>query len=217
MTKPFKLEREAARFADDLTAILNGTVCNGIRLNRVMAQNGAAFIGHKITKQQLSRAEGFELGGRKPSGIFMSLSYQLIPDEQGEYLMVRSSFVGLSTDAMANQELIHFDYERDKPDGYPEAHMQVIANSDAWSAAARSCDKSLAALHLPVGGRRFRPTLEDILEFLIVEELVQGHKAWGEVVREYREEFQRNQLWAAVRRSPEEVRKAYRSLHGEAL
>jgi hypothetical protein len=217
LTKPFKLEPKAREFADELAEILNGTVCAGIRLSHVMSSSGISFIGHQITKQLLSRADGFELGGRKHSGIYMSLSYQLVPDDQREYLMVSSSFVGLSTDARSRQELIHFDYERDKSHGYPEAHMQVFGSSNAWSAALKECGKPLSALHLPVGGRRFRPTLEDILEFLIVEGLVDGHQGWSEVVQKHREEFHRKQLWAAIRRSPEEAREAYRVLHGETI
>jgi hypothetical protein len=69
----------------------------------------------------------------------------------------------------------HFDYERDKAGGYPEAHLQVPGQSGALAAMTSGPDKrSLDRLHFPVGGRRFRPILEDVIEFLIVEQLAQA-------------------------------------------
>lgn len=54
-------------------------------------------------------------------------------------------------------------------------------------------------LHLPVDGRRFRPTLEDLIELLIVEQLVDARPGWKELVEQGRAGFQRIQLAAAVR------------------
>lgn len=54
-----------------------------------------------------------------------------------------------------------------------------------------------------MGGRRFRPTLEDICEFLIVERLVEHRAGWAETLERSREAFQEKQLRAAIRRFPE--------------
>jgi hypothetical protein len=62
----------------------------------------------------------------------------------------------------------------------------------------------LQRLHLPVGGRRFRPTLEDLIDFLIIEKLVTDCRPdWAEEVAAGRERFRRRQLMAVVRRDPE--------------
>jgi hypothetical protein len=61
----------------------------------------------------------------------------------------------------------------------------------------------LERLHLPVGDRRFRPTLEDLVEFLIMEKLADPHRRWKSAIDAGRAGFQDKQLKAAVRRHPD--------------
>jgi hypothetical protein len=65
-------------------------------------------------------------------------------------------------------------------------------------------------LHLPVGGRRFRPTLEDLIEFLITERLVKGNEGWQKPLAASRNQFQVNQMRALIRRFPTEAAAAVR-------
>jgi hypothetical protein len=61
-------------------------------------------------------------------------------------------------------------------------------------------------MHLPVGpreGRRFRPSLEDVIEFLVVEDLVEARPKWQDALNATRSPFQELQLKAAVRRNQE--------------
>jgi hypothetical protein len=112
----------------------------------------------------------------------------------------------LSLDSDLDNVLFHYDYERGKIDGYPEAHLQVCASSGAWAQAATRLDGStrvLERLHLPVGPRRFRPSVEDIIEFLISEKLAVGRDGWEDIVNAGREGFRVKQLRAAVRRDPD--------------
>jgi hypothetical protein len=67
--------------------------------------------------------------------------------------------------------------------------------------------------HFPVGGRRFRPTLEDIIEFLVLERLVEAHHGWEDAAGEHRSEWDRRQLRAAVRRDPETAMEQLRSMN----
>lgn len=66
----------------------------------------------------------------------------------------------------------------------------------------------LGELHFPVGGKRFRPSLEEIVEFLVVEGLTEGRRGWAEAVEEYRAWSHRVELKGAVRRDPEAAREA---------
>jgi hypothetical protein len=64
----------------------------------------------------------------------------------------------------------------------------------------------LSKMHLPVGprgGRRFRPSLEDVVELLVVEELVEARPKWQDALNATRRPFQELQLKAAVRRNQE--------------
>ncbi|WP_139175714.1 hypothetical protein [Nocardioides lianchengensis] len=163
-----------------------------------------------MTKQDVT-ARAFRLNrGADGQTIWMLVSYRLAPDEEHEYLQVNSSVIALTADEGGASELLHFDYERDKADNYPEAHLQVVATSPAWEAV--SPNRSLGRLHLPVGGRRFRFTLEDVAEFLLREEFVTPSSGASSVIDQHRAEFERNQLCAAIRRDPETAREFLNSL-----
>jgi hypothetical protein len=212
-SKPFDLLTETRQFADTLSHLLNTTVCNGVRLSAVTTPKGDALVGHRLTKTNLTPLKAFQL---QKSCIFLGLSYRLRADDEGEYLAVGSSFIGLFADELMKQTLLHFDYERDKGDGYPEAHLQIAAESPAWRKVLATCDsdadrkRSLEDLHLPVGGRRFRPTLEDLIEFLITERLVKGKQGWQQALGTSRNQFSVKQMRALIRRFPAEAEAAVR-------
>lgn len=143
---------------------------------------------------------------------------RLEQDFEDKYLMVRQSVMLLSASADPADTLLHYDYERDKPDDYPDAHLQICATSDDWKRVGIRTDGSerlLERMHLPVGGRRFRPTLEDIVEFLIAEKLAQPKDGWKQAIAAGRESFRRKQLRAAIRRDPETARDALARLDAE--
>lgn len=188
MSKRLLLRDESRTFAFWLNDLLNGTVTDGVRLEWWYGK-------HDARVQTGESSIPLALGRRAPR-VHMSLAYRLILDTSGRFLTVKSSYLGLFRDANRAEPLLHYDFERDKPDGYPEAHIQVHASSGPWS---KLTALSLPKLHLPVGGRRFRPTLEDLIELLIVEELVDARPGWKELVEQGRSHFQRIQLAAAVR------------------
>lgn len=139
---------------------------------------------------------------------------RLEQDEKDEYLTGRQSVMLLSTSADPADTLLHYDYERDKPDGYPDAHLQVCASSKPWKRIGVRLDgttRPLERMHLPVGGRRFRPTLEDVIEFLVTEGLAEAKPLWKEAVEAGHEDFRKKQLRAAIRRDPETARSALES------
>jgi hypothetical protein len=71
----------------------------------------------------------------------------------------------------------------------------------------------LGQLHFPVGGRRFRPTLEDIVEFLVLEGICDGRPGWENAVQEHRMRWRENQFKAAVRRYKGWAAEALRELN----
>jgi hypothetical protein len=127
-------------------------------------------------------------------------------DDFNQHLMVLTSYMGLYADVDLAQVLVHYDYERDKADGYPDAHLQIPASSEHWATVLGRCPDSkdeLEHLLLPTGGRRFRPTVEDVIEFVIIEKLADPHRGWEEVLNASRDVFLERQLRAAVRRHPD--------------
>lgn len=67
-------------------------------------------------------------------------------------------------------------------------------------------------VHFPVGGSRFRPTLEDVLQLLIEEFGVTAKDHWQVALRERRSSWERKQLAAAVRDDPAQAIKTLERL-----
>jgi hypothetical protein len=204
------LGAKSRQFATDLSSLLNNTVCHGISLNSIITEDDPmrAVVGYRITRRNFSDIRAIPLTiSNRPAKLYLGLSMRLAPDEERSHLMVVSSvtIIAVAKDVERDENiLLHSDYERDKEDGYPEAHLHVPASSDAWDSVARldGGHPRLEELHLPVGGRRFRPILEDLIDFLAYERLVHTHPQCDNTIVARREEFYERQLRAAVRRNP---------------
>ena len=204
------LHSKARDFAEDLSDLLNNTVCHGISLSGSLVWSTDAGE-QTIRVAKVANGSGTDpapipltLGRKRPSG-YIALAYSLRPDAEGQHLMVTKSFIGVYLDADFEQILCHFDYDRDKP-GYPEAHIQVCADSPVWSSWLQARGQSLRPLakaHFPVGGRRNRTSLEDVVDFLICEKLADSRSNAEETIRDSRAGFFERQLRAAVRRNPD--------------
>ncbi|ROP44146.1 hypothetical protein [Streptomyces sp. PanSC9] len=193
-------------FAQELQATLNATICRDVRLRAVQRpfdSRQVFTVGSGLSRTNLTQPTGFpvRIDNKRPR-VWMNLSYQVHLDDEARYLTVYKSYCGIFSDEELETCLCHFDYEREK-DKYTSAHLQVHGLSPALEALNRSGDEKrpLEKLHFPVGGRRFRPSLEDIIEFLVSERLADGREGWQRVVDEGRDRFQRNQLRAAMRRN----------------
>lgn len=210
----FRVDNEARSFARQLSELLNKTICNGVRLQAVVQSAvGVVTVGAGIGTDRL-RAQPIPCTvDARAATLNLTIQYQLRADASAKFLEVESStFVLTSVDGA---ELLHFDYERGKGDGYPEAHLQVVGESDAWTELCRRLGpkgRALSKLHIPVGGRRYRPTLEDVVEFLATEGLAVPRPGWKDQVDKGRREFHEKQLKAAVRRHPDIAREILRRI-----
>ncbi|MEV8547235.1 hypothetical protein [Streptomyces sp. NBC_01261] len=215
------LQGQASRFAQELTDILNGTITQHVRMRAVLrprSSAGAVFtVGHGLTKTNVTQPQAFPLSInlRKPRA-WMNLSFQVRMDSEDRYLTVHSSYCGIFTDPELKTCLCHWDYERGK-DRYPSAHVQVYGTSPALEALNEGDDRKrpLEKLHIPVGGKRFRPCIEDAIEFLVTERLAEGREDWQKRLDESRNHYRRRQLLAAMRRNPDVVEEYLRERERE--
>jgi hypothetical protein len=214
------LERQARAFAQELTKTLNSTICQHARIQAVLRPMAGAgpmlfTLGHGLSKSNPAQPKPFPLSvDRKNPRAWMDLSFQVrLDDDEQKYLTVQSSYCGIFADEKLENCLCHFDYERDK-EQYTSAHVQVHGTSPALKALKRDPDKKrpLDKLHIPVGGRRFRPSIEDIIEFLIVERIADAHDGWEQRIEDGRARFHMRQLRAAMRRNPEIVKEYLREM-----
>ncbi|MDT0381615.1 hypothetical protein RM572_22910 [Streptomyces sp. DSM 42041] len=201
---------------------LNKTICQHVRMVAVQRPFFAGppvfTIGSGLSRSNPTQPTGFPLGidNKKPR-VWMSLSYQVRMDDEQCYLAVHSSYCGIFAEADLSTCLCHFDFEREK-EHYAGAHLQVHGSSPALDKLNRGHDvgRTLDKLHFPVGGKRFRPSLEDVIEFLVSERLVDAREGWEQVVEDGRDQFQRQQLKAAMRRNTAVVQAWVRD-HGQAM
>jgi hypothetical protein len=198
-------------FATDLTSLLNKTVCDTAYVGVTDRRDGSVAFGTGMWPGQTAQDVRLRATGDVP--CWLRIVGQLFLDGDSYLTVAKSAYLVSAGNPPA--ELFHYDYERDKAD-YPDAHMQVIAGSDAWDELLTASGKregSLSKLHLPVGGKRYRPALEDILEALIAEKILDPKPGWERVLEDNRVEFRRRQLRAAIRRDPDTAMAALRDRH----
>ena len=120
----------------------------------------------------------------------------------------------------STRPLLRYEFSQDAHEHRPIAHIHVHTDddrilsvmSDAGAATrtgrkharrARSGKAQPADLHLPLGGARFRPALEDVLHMAVEEFGIDAQPAWVENLANGRESWRRIQTRAVVRDAPE--------------
>lgn len=153
----------------------------------------------------------------------MIVRYELSLDSTRKFLAVERSKFELR---VATSPGLRFEYER----GYtsaPCAHIHYSGVTGLLSPALMQNfqNKSgnprkkgrLDDLHLPVGGRRFRPSLEDFLYFVIAECGFRGKPGWESALFQSRREWLFKQTAAAARDFPEAAALTLKELGFEVI
>ena len=148
------------------------------------------------------------VGRDQYSQLFKAIiRYELSADRSEKFLAVQMSKYELR---VATAPGIRFEYERDYKNA-PCAHIHYSGVAGLLSPAlmqnfqnAKNRRKKgrLEDLHLPVGGKRFRPSLEDFLYFLIAECGFRGKPGWEQRLLHSRQEWLERQAAAAARDFP---------------
>lgn len=194
----------ARGFARELSATLNGTVTDGLRLSVAMEPGGRAVVGNRVSRNRLIGDPVALTVSRAPARVELSILHTLVLDERGRFLTTDKSHYVLQL-ADSEESIVTYDYTRNAPNEYPEAHLHLHGGVPAIEEMLKRCGRrkdKCDDLHFPVGGRRFRPCLEDLIEFCILERLVTPRESWRSVLDESRDRFRERQLRAAVRRFP---------------
>lgn len=137
----------------------------------------------------------------------LSLALYQTLDHSGRHLKTtRSDFGVFST--LDRTPLVRLEYRSDMRED-PVCHWQFHAERGAFThllSIANSNDArrvptphDLSKVHLPVGGERFRPGLEDLIEMLIRDCGVDSVDGWREALAAGRERWRRRQFRTAVR------------------
>jgi hypothetical protein len=215
-----KLDELAAAFADDLTALTRGVLGDGTP--RFAALN----MGKRVRVSPIS-ADETEL--RIPVSInsepvlSLKVRYFCCWDGSSTFLATDQADVHIHY-AGITDPLIRFEYVRDSKEP-PGAHIQVHAHRDEMAYLLRLADAGrpkqgfrrrrlprLSEMHIPVGGHRMRPALEDVLLFLKREFAIDTVDSWRTVIDDRLRTWREIQLMSAVRDAPEAAADVLRAL-----
>jgi hypothetical protein len=150
----------------------------------------------------------------------LSYRYQCSCHDQNSYLQVDDSSITLRAES-DSAPIVHYDYVRDPHGTIPAAHINIHASNDSATKAMLACgsksqgksrrkaflDKgafpTFSSLHFPVGGDRFRPGLEDVLQMAIYEFGIDAQPRWRGIIEQSRAEYRVRQLEALVCEFPD--------------
>jgi hypothetical protein len=207
------LSEQAQAFASRITATVQAVApsCSPFR-SRLIEETQRVQV-----HQEPNTGIPLNVGGQPL--LTLTVSYKCCLDGADRYLAIDSSEIKVFSGTKAQGEpLFRFDYERQpsSPD-IPAAHIQIHAHRDAITfvmasagtgsrrgkrRAGRAKVPRLSELHFPVGGHRFRPCLEDVLDMLATELGVDCSEPGREALRAGREDWRRLQARAVVRDAP---------------
>lgn len=167
--------------------------------------------------------------------LLLDLKFRLEVARDGSYLRVLGSAFQVRSTVRKSEPLFRYDFlAQPKAPAVPTAHLNVYAHRDELLHAMYVSEKShsypgrgrdldaghprgLHQLHFPLGGTRFRPCLEDILELVINEFGIDTVPGWEVAINVGRISWRHIQLAAAVRDDPETARDALREIGEDAV
>jgi hypothetical protein len=215
------LEDQAQKFANDLTATVYavvGETCSPF-VARLLSRKG---VDHFAVRQR--PLTGVPLTIDASHAVTLKVSFTCALDEAKRHLRVTTSSFALHYGReAAGEPIFHYDYDRNITAGLPRSHLQVSDGGAPSNLGAllyvggsatrrgRRRQQEIARsgreprqgdFHFPLGGDRFRPSLEDVLQVLVDELGVQAQPGWREALKAGRKKWRDTQLRAAVRDNP---------------
>lgn len=220
------LEEEANAFALRLMerlALIVPTGDLGFTSEAVVRRDGSALM--TVASANLG---GIVLTIEDEPRLQLEVNYELVVSSNSGRARVLNSMILVRPFAVS-RPLFTVDYVRDARSNTPAAHYNLHFGHDAitdellrtgkkrrGALHRRSAEAGkpplLRDLHFPVGGHRFRPCLEDVLEMLSIEFGIDVRPTAAGAIREGRREWRKVQLRAAVSDDPESAVEELREL-----
>lgn len=203
----------AARLERTIRSALPGDA--NIRANR----NGDKII-IRSDKEGLGNAPALmPLFAKGEPVAYWSLYMFAAASRDGKFLKVEQMRLAFRP-KYEGRPIVRLDFE-DQYTRYPVSHWQMHAERGAMSfllALTRGANKknepvALEQLHLSNGGRRFRPGVEDFMQFLIEDCGFDAKSGWKQAVQDGREISRRFQIRTIARDFQAEVATVLRDLN----
>lgn len=222
------LDEQAALFAQRLENLMTSVV-GPTENSYTTVTSGLQRKSTEAILIQQNNQKGIALSVEGKPLLRLSYKFRCTCDNPATELQVEESNIALRTESSA-EPLLHYDYVRNIRGNIPAAHINVHASNDAATKAMLACGfkaqgrnrrqdfikrgifPTFSSLHLPVGGDRMRPGLEDVLQLAVYEFGIDVEDGWQDAIEASREEYRKIQLRAFVREFPdiafEELRQA---------
>lgn len=220
-----EVRRLAEEFATELTQLVHATVGPGAAPFVAVPVSGRAQVWVRqepATGIQLPLADGAPL-------IIQARFVGRLSDAK-QHLRIRKSTFEVLYGAVQGEPMFRYEYDETMTHRLPRAHLHVHENQNLAALAAVSGEGTRIArqraarvdrgkrifraedLHFPLGGDRFRPALEDLLQFLIEQLGVVAVPGFQEAIRTGRRSWRERQLASAVSDNAEAAARALRTL-----
>jgi hypothetical protein len=232
------LTAAAGDFADELTGTARGALGPDVpKFQAVVRRKGVRRSQHIRVLVAPASSEGavdvspIPLKIGEHVRLELKVTYLCTWDRERRFLAVDDSHIQVRM-ARVPEPLFRMEFLRNpKSTHVPQAHIQVhahrdeltyllMAGGDSQRARRRASKASgaepriprLQELHFPLGGPRFRPCLEDVLEMLIDEFGVDATPDAHRFITEGRVRWRRLQTATVTRECPAEAARALRDL-----
>lgn len=206
-----RVRRLAEEFATELTQLVHATV----------GPEAAPFVAMPVSgrRQVWIRQEpatGIQLPLADDSVLVILARFVGRLSASKQHLRIRKSAFEVSYADADGEPMFRYEYDATMTRRFPRAHLQVHESQNLAALAAVSGDGTRIArqraarvdrgkrvfraedLHFPLGGDRFRPALEDILQFLIEQLGVRAVEGYHDAINAGRRLWRHRQLAAAV-------------------
>nr|DAH77187.1 MAG TPA: hypothetical protein [Caudoviricetes sp.] len=166
------------------------------------------------------RAQKRLLSDHCPNRCFgvLTAEFYCCPSSSGRYFAIQKSSLSVKIGyGESTRPILRIDYIHAST-SYTNCHVHVVGFNNLLDYLTprvgknKSIPQTTDVLHVPVGGKRFRPGLEDIIELLIRQCGVSHKKNALNVIHQSREEWAAIQTKAVVRDRPEAAIEALESM-----
>ncbi|HLR93057.1 MAG TPA: hypothetical protein VK053_00905 [Jiangellaceae bacterium] len=213
------LAQRVAAFAEEVQQTLEGVLPGDFHISSIQAKDAQRYILRVGDASAPHRARIPLLIDGEPLAD-LSITEHLSLDRTGTHLKTVKSDLRVFS-RLERTPLLRLEYQFDMRSA-PIAHWQVHAERGAFSHLLTRANhyrsmnarnpNALSSLHLPVGGERFRPCIEDVLQFLVADCGVDSKPGWRGVVERGRVAWRRRQLASSVRDAPTDAARVLRDL-----
>jgi hypothetical protein len=191
-----ELWEHAWAFADDIADLLVSTVVDDAPIR--LKATGTRVVVAAYNEQDDRTAIPLLVNGEPRYEL--RVESKCVWDSSGAFLAVDESQFKVALHGQG-EPIVRIHYRRRSDWGHSHIHVHAESAALGYGLGHKplTSPPKTQILHVPTGSRRFRPCLEDMVEFLVKDLQVDKKPGWQQRVDDGRARWHRIQLLAAIR------------------